>query len=137
MTQENDTGLTAKQKSSASSVVSPEKNPYLDERLLEEQLGLRTESENSIKSVSKELFSSDKIDVKTELSGDEINMVTKLRFLEERFALGNMDTLINSLLRLRVSKNRKSRDEFIKALNSENQQEDGQNFFKKMMGVQK
>jgi len=137
MTQENDMGLTAKQKSSASSVVSPEKNPYLDERLLEEQLGLRTESENSIKSVSKELFSSDKIDVKTELSGDEINMVTKLRFLEERFALGNMDTLINSLLRLRVSKNRKSRDEFIKALNSENQQEDGQNFFKKMMGVQK
>lgn len=138
ITRENDTPPPALAKASASEIVAPvSKNSYLDGKLIEEQLGAHFEQDNSIKSVSKELFNSDKIDVKTELSHDEINMVTKLRFLERRFQLENVDVLIDSLLTLRVSMNRKSRTEFIQALRSEDQDAQNAGFLKRFLGTNK
>lgn len=88
--------------------------------LLESTLSQEFETENNIKTVSKELFSKGSINVKTEISHNEINDITKLGFLKERFRIGNTDFLIQSLLEHRVSLKRKSRDEFIRALQTEN-----------------
>lgn len=139
-TQENGIAESARQSKSVSGVVENDygrKNPFLEGQLIEEQLGIHTETESNIKSVSKELFNSDKIDVKTELSHDEINMVTKLRFLERKFKLRNIDVLVGSLLTLRVSKDRKSRSEFIQALRSEDQDAQQSGFLKKFLGAGK
>jgi hypothetical protein len=102
--------------------------------LLETSLSQTVESENTIKSVSKELFTHSNIDVKTEVSHDEINNLTRLRFLRDRFNVQNVDTLTQSFLALRVSKDRKSRREFIEALQSENRSSQGGNFLSKMFG---
>lgn len=66
--------------------------------------------------IAKELFISDRIDLRTEVTKDEINLITKLRFLDKRLGLENVDLLLDSFLNLRVSLDRKSRGEFIRAL---------------------
>lgn len=104
----------------------PVHNPR--DALLEDNLSQEVESDNSIKSVSKELFNKESIDLKTEVTHDEINHLTRMRFLEQKFQTENIDVLINSFLRLRVSKNRKSRAEFINALQTENRNAQGSGF---------
>lgn len=93
--------------------------------LLETSLQQEIESESNIKSVSKELFSHQNIDLKTEVSHDEINNITRLQFLKHRFGIQNIDVLTDTFLRLRVSKQRKSRQEFISALQTENRNAQG------------
>lgn len=98
------------------------KDKTFTDPLLENSLGVTLEQDNNIKSVSKELFSGEgEIDLKTEVSHDEVNMITKLRFLELKAELSNVDLLIDSFLKLRVSMARKSRQEFINALRSEDE----------------
>lgn len=91
--------------------------------LLEAGLSTNVESENSIKSVSKELFTNNDISMKTDITDDEVRGFTKLDFLAMRCHLKNMEGLKNSFLSLRVSRNRKSRGEFIDALNTERRQQ--------------
>lgn len=103
----------------------------------EELFGRPVETENSVKSVAKELFSNDVIDLKTEISHNEINNLTRLRFMQEKFRLqsgGNLDHVIASFLRLRVSKDRKSRKEFIEALQTETRNSQGGSFMQKLFG---
>lgn len=106
---------------------------YKDLGLLEDDLDVQIEQpESHATNVSKELFNSDKIDLKTEVSYNEINDLTRLRFLEKKFGLDNVDNIIESFLSLRVSLRRKSRAEFIQALQTENKREEGGNWFTKM-----
>lgn len=108
-------------------------NQYGDD-LLETNLSQEIESENNIKAVSKELFNKQNIALKTEVSHDEINNITRLRFLEEKFQIKNVSVLVNSLLELRVSKERKSRREFIDALQTENRSTNAGSFMSRFFG---
>jgi hypothetical protein len=102
--------------------------------LLETSLSQSFEQENQIKAVAKELFSSSNIELKTEVNHDEINNVTRLQFLKEKFNIANVDVLVNNFLKLRVSKDRKSRAEFIEALQSDNRNQNSPNFMQKLFG---
>lgn len=78
-----------------------------------------------IEGVSKELFTGGpEIDLKSEVTKDQIVMITKLRFLQSKAALTNVQVLIDSFLTLSVSKDRKSRIEFIQAVNGETKKKD-------------
>ncbi len=102
--------------------------------LLESNLGSEIESDSHVKSVSKELFTNNAIFLKTEVSHDEIPNITRILFLRDRFGVQNMDTAINSFLSLRVSKDRKSRKEFIESLQSENRNAQGGGWVSKLFG---
>lgn len=68
--------------------------------------------------VSKELFSNDTIKTRTEVSDDEIRAIAKINFACDLFQLRRFPIIIQEMLELRISKKRKSRGEFIKALSS-------------------
>ena len=59
--------------------------------LIEDGLSFNVQDDTDIRAVSKELFSSEDIDVKTEVSYDEINMISKMRFLQQKFDMKNID----------------------------------------------
>lgn len=101
----------------------------------EDMFGRPMESDNQVKSVAKELFNQGQIELKTEVSHDEINNLTRLRFMRERFGIDNVETLTNSFLSLRVSKDRKSRSEFIAALQTENRNTNGGGIWSRLFGV--
>jgi hypothetical protein len=94
-------------------------NEDVSTELIEEGLNYNVEEDNEIKAVSRELFTKKEIDVKTEVSYNEINQISKIRFLENKFEIKNVQPLLESFLSLRVSMNRKSRLEFIKAIKGE------------------
>lgn len=100
--------------------------------LLETNLQTEVESENAIKSVSKELFNRGNIDLKSEVSHNEVNHISKIRFLDTTFGVKNMDSVIDSFLSLRVSLQRKSRHEFIDALQTERRNATGGNWVQRM-----
>lgn len=100
--------------------------------LLENTLQSEVEQEHHVKSVSKELFNKENIDLKTEVSHDEINQITKIRFLQDKFEVANVNILLKSFLNLRVSKKRQSRREFIDALQTENRNAQGGGFFSRL-----
>lgn len=105
------------------------------DELLETSLSQELEQESNIKTVSKELFNNNAIDLKSEVTHDEINDLTRIRFLKEAFGISHTDSLIVSFLSLRVSKNRQSRREFIEALQTENRNANqGGNFFSRLLG---
>lgn len=108
--------------------------PDRDVDLIENNLSQMVETENNIKTVAKELFNKGSIELKSEVTHNEINHITRIRFLGTKFRLENMDYLTDNLLSLRVSKNRKSRNEFISALQSENRNQQGGGFFNKLFG---
>jgi hypothetical protein len=108
--------------------------PSQNYELIENNLSQMVETENNIKTVAKELFNKGSIELKSEVTHNEINHITRIRFLGEKFRLANMDYLTDNLLSLRVSKNRKSRNEFISALQSENRNQQGGGFWQKMFG---
>ncbi len=106
--------------------------------LIEDKLtSFDVRDETDIKAVSKELFSSEDIDVKTEVSYDEINMISKIRFLEHKFGIKNVGPLLKSFLSLRVSLARKSRKEFITGIRGEDanqQEEDRRGLMRRWLG---
>jgi len=65
---------------------------------------------------SKELFSKEDIEVKTDISEEETSIIARLKFLCDELELHNFRKSLVYLLELRVSKNRKSRKEFIDSL---------------------
>jgi len=72
---------------------------------------------NSQAIASKELFRDDKIMLRTDISNDEIIIINKLMFnnsLLESCGLEQVfDGFINNFMKLKVSKDRKSRQEFV------------------------
>lgn len=65
---------------------------------------------------SKELFSKEDIEVRTDISEEETSIIARLKYLCETFDLTKLDKAITNLMQLRLSKGRKSRKEFIEAL---------------------
>lgn len=90
------------------------------DELIETSLSQTIESEHNIKHVAKELFSRKDIDLKSEVSYNEVNNLTRLQFLEDALNIGHIRTLKGSLLALRVSLKRKSRGELIQMAQTEN-----------------
>jgi hypothetical protein len=107
---------------------------YKQDALLEQSLSQEVVQETNIKTVSKELFNRQNIELKTEVSHNEINHVAKLKFLQERFGVANIDVLCDNFLALRVSKDRKSRGEFVSSLQADNKAQQGGSFLSKMFG---
>lgn len=102
--------------------------------LIEDSLEFPLQDESDIKAVSKELFSGKEIDLRTQVSADEINLVTKIRFLEEKFGIKNVKPLLASFLNLRVSLDRKSRTEFIQAITGEQEKKNKDSWWGKFFG---
>jgi hypothetical protein len=62
--------------------------------------------------VSKQIFSKDNIEVKTDLNTNQINALTKGLLFAETFNVSLMERLCNTIMVLSVSKDRKGRKEF-------------------------
>lgn len=105
-----------------------------EDALLEHNLSQEVESDNNIKSMGKELFSSKDVDLKTEVSHNEINHLVRLQFLDSRFNIDNVGVLSKTFMRLRVSLERKSRREFVETVQLENRNAQGGNFFTRLFG---
>lgn len=89
--------------------------------MIEEQLGsipLGNESQNP-----KELFDVEDIEGKTELSGEQVMIVSRLKILgsvlQKEHGIDTINEFIEHFLKLQVSKDRKSRQEFVSAMQSE------------------
>lgn len=108
---------------------------FLPDNLLEQNLQQEVTSEHHLQTLSKELFSKHNIELKTEVSHNEINHITKLLFLQDRLLIDNVDVLISAFLKLRVSKERKSRREFVESLQTEARNQQGSGFMNSMKNM--
>jgi hypothetical protein len=68
--------------------------------------------------VNKELFKSENPEVKTDLSAEQISIITRLGYLGDLIEDDAYKELINKFIILRISKDRKSRGEFVEAQKS-------------------
>lgn len=127
--------FTTERQQNVPAMAAKEATPFIPEdELLEHNLSRDMESDSNIKTVSKELFSSKDIDLKTEVSHNEINEITKINFLKARWGVDNIEVLTDSFLRLRVSKERKSRREFVETVQLEGRNQQGGSFLSRMFG---
>jgi len=101
-------------------------------RLIEEQFehkrseeSIRTEISGAQKTGSKELLTGDDIDLKTELNHKEIIAASRLLFMSERYEMPVFTHFVTNYLRLKVSKDRKGRREYIEGLHAEEKKEAG------------
>lgn len=67
---------------------------------------------------SKEIFKSEGIKTRTDLNDNEISAMSRLLFLCDTFEFNNLNKALHNFMELRLSRNRKSRKEFIDALKS-------------------
>jgi len=74
--------------------------------------------------IAKELFTEDNIDMKTEMEDREINAFSRGEFIKEIFGLDSLGVFINKFERLRVSKKREGRKEFVQCVKGQ-EKEDG------------
>jgi len=72
--------------------------------------------------IAKELFTPENIDMKTEMSDAEINTFSRAAFIRDIFSLDCLDIYMKQFMRLRVSKTREGRKEFVETV--KNQKED-------------
>lgn len=89
----------------------------VNEFILTPQTSEATEGEGSsrdeyILKIIDEVFSKEDIELKTDLSTDQIIKITKGQIFAERYNCSIMDKLCNKIMILSVSKNRSSRKEF-------------------------
>lgn len=77
------------------------------------------------KSGASALFEDQNIDLKTELTQHEILRVAQLRFMSSRYHMQGVDAFLDNFLRLKVSKDRRGRGEFIQGLHAEERREKG------------
>ena len=68
---------------------------------------------------SKELFSKEDIEVKTDVDLDETSSISRLLFLCDELELDNFRKALKYLMQLRLSKGRKSRKEYIDSIKKE------------------
>lgn len=92
-------------------VLSPEEaQAEIDD--LEQMFSGEGQTESSI---LKELFNSKNIKVKTELTGDQVSIVSRLFLMADITKRPYLRTVLNEFITLQVSKDRKSRMEFVEA----------------------
>ena len=85
-------------------------------------------NDNDSKAIaSKELFKDDKIVLKTDLTDDEITIINKLYYNDAFLAKNKLNTpfdlVIQNYMKLKVSKDRQSRKEFV-SINKNNDNDD-------------
>lgn len=102
------------------------------EQLLEEQFEkkksedqIRTEIAGQTEGTVRDLVTGQDIDLKSELNTKEIVAATRLLFMSERYQMPHFTHFVNNFLRLRVSKERKGRVEFIQGLHATEKKEQG------------
>ena len=77
--------------------------------------------------IAKELFTEENIDMKTEMSDYEINIISRAVFMQEIFGLDAIGTFISKFERLRVSKMRQGRKEFVETVKNRDKEDSGMN----------
>jgi hypothetical protein len=76
-------------------------------------------SDNERLQVAKELFTAENIKLKTDIDDREILMLARLLFLADRFKIPEMAQWVDNFIKLRVSRKRKGRGEFIEAVKTQ------------------
>jgi flagellar biosynthesis GTPase FlhF len=77
----------------------------------------RNEQQNNQNDV-KELFHEDKVKARTDISPRQIKLITKAYYLAEITGMPEIKKILNDFLTLSISKDRKSRAEYVQALQS-------------------
>lgn len=94
-----------------------------------------SQEKNEVVEVLKELFMKDKIEMISDLSNDEIALITRIDTIAFYKDIPMWNYAKDYFIKLKLSKNRKSRKELIDAIRSHNQQKDinsgMQNFFRR------
>jgi hypothetical protein len=93
-----------------------------------------SQEKNEVVEVLKELFMKDKIEMISDLSNDEISLLTRIDTIAFYKDIPMWNYAKDYFIKLKLSKNRKSRKELIDAIKSHNQQknENGlNNFFRR------
>lgn len=103
--------------------------------LIEDSLSFQVENENDLKQVSKDLFTQGNINLKTELNDKEISYITKIQFMQEMYGMHTLDNAVNQFKQLRVSKDRKSRAEFINAVGGEAKKQEKEKLWSGFFGA--
>ena len=95
--------------------------------MIDEQLGnfnLEPTSTNP-----KELFDNTQVESKTELTGEQVLIIARFKLLgkyfNDKYKIDYIDTFIQDFLKLQISKDRKSREEFVSAFQSKNDERAG------------
>lgn len=95
--------------------------------MIDEQLGMFPVQESN--SNPKELFDSENIEVKTELTGEQVLIISKLKAISSiiysKYKIDILERFVNNFLELQVSKDRASRKEFVSAFQSKNDERTG------------
>lgn len=68
------------------------------------------------KLILKELFKEENLDQKTDLSGNEITALTRVFYIAQKLKIDGLKMLLDKFIRLRISKDRLGRKEFIDML---------------------
>ena len=95
--------------------------------MIDEQLGMMPIDNSS--SNPKELFETQDIEGKTELTGEQVMIISRLKILgciyKDKYGLDFVNNLVDNFLTLQLSKDRKSRVEFVNAFQSKNDEKVG------------
>jgi len=95
--------------------------------MIDDQLSNISALDNSTN--PKELFDKKDIEVKTELTAEQVMIVSRLKILgkiyKEKYKLDFIDILLDIFLQLQVSKDRGSRKEFVSSFQSKNDEKMG------------
>ena len=96
-----------------------EKFEELDEELSESLDKVFGAEQNAQQHASKELFGEDKIKTKTDLSSKQVSKIARAYYLFDICKMPEGVVLLDNFLRLRVSKDRLSRKEYVDSLRSQ------------------
>lgn len=95
--------------------------------MIDEQLGMMPFAQES--SNPKELFDVADVEAKTELTGEQVIIISKLRVLDKmvksKFKCSIIGEYVDDFLKLQISKDRGSRKEFVNAFQSKNDEKAG------------
>ena len=103
-------------KKKMSTLTEPKLNAVSKIEDVEEFLSQDMGDDTSERKIAKELFSNEDVLTKTDLSDNQINILTRLYFLAEEMEDKDLSSVIDKFVTLRISRKRKSRGEFIEAL---------------------
>jgi hypothetical protein len=110
-------------------------NPPMDESGDIDLNKLFSSEVGSESDVVKELFSSENIKVKTELNANEISIISRLELQASMTQNFYLIKVLKELETLRVSKDRKSRSEFVNSFRGIGEQNSGMNAFSKLGNI--
>ena len=107
--------------------VFPQHNSMPIDEMFSQEMGMKNPSD-----VVKELFSVQDIKTKTDLSEKQVSKIARVFYLADFLDMPELKTLMTEFITLRVSKDRKSREEFVNAFKSDRDSKQG--FMSGLMG---